>query len=436
MSNIVLLIANNFPPPINGGNMRVYKFSKYLSKHGYRVIVICNAVDKLSLVKEDPKLYNELYNVEFISVPNLVYRLTKVLNSFKRNKNVSKIANNHNASTNRGVLYKIYTMFDRFLVPDIDRYLWAYFAYNKAKKVIINYKIRNVITSSPPHSSQLIGHKLKSEFGDTINWISDFRDFWSLSHIFDLKLAYNRRIHLNLERKVLTKADHIIFVSEGIKDETIKFFTETDISKKAHVITNGYDEDDFINLPKPADFNNEAFNISYVGSLYGPQTKSKLVEAIQLFQEDNKDLNVQFNFIGQFQDDISRKLESIIRVKIYPHMSHRIALGYMSYSDILLLHIPNSKEGSIAHGTKFFEYLRIGKPILAIAPEGEASKMIMENSIGSIVNPDNAEEISYGLYELYTNIKGSKLLPKNDIQFLNKFNRDCLTKKLENILNI
>ena len=67
-----------------------------------------------------------------------------------------------------------------------------------------------MITTGPPHSSHLVGLKIKKKFD--INWIVDFRDPWS--EIFytknQFKFKISKKINQSLERKVLNSADKII----------------------------------------------------------------------------------------------------------------------------------------------------------------------------------------------------------------------------------
>ena len=52
----ILIISNDFPPPIKGGNMRIYKFVKYLVRKKFEVYVICNNWDVKNSINKDSKL--------------------------------------------------------------------------------------------------------------------------------------------------------------------------------------------------------------------------------------------------------------------------------------------------------------------------------------------------------------------------------------------
>src|SRR5207248_1380751 len=61
-----------------------------------------------------------------------------------------------------------------FFLPDARRG-WVKFAVKKAIEIIEKEKIETILISSPPHSSQLIGLKLKKKFS-SLKWIADLRD--------------------------------------------------------------------------------------------------------------------------------------------------------------------------------------------------------------------------------------------------------------------
>ena len=79
--------------------------------------------------------------------------------------------------------------------------------------------IRHVITTSPPHSTQLIGLKIKKKFPG-IKWIADLRDPWTDIYYYNqfYPTFLSKAIDSGFERKVLEKADKIITVGESLKE--------------------------------------------------------------------------------------------------------------------------------------------------------------------------------------------------------------------------
>ena len=130
-----------------------------------------------------------------------------------------------------------------FFIPD-SRKGWIDFAYKKAIEVLEIENIDTVITTSPPHSTQLIGLKLKETLN--IKWIADLRDPWTDIYYYKsmLHTKWAKRKDLNYEKGVIEKSDKIVVVSDSIKQLLINKSNLIQESK-IHVIPNGFDEEDF-----------------------------------------------------------------------------------------------------------------------------------------------------------------------------------------------
>lgn len=69
-----------------------------------------------------------------------------------------------------------------FFLPDA-RVGWNKFAFQAACKLIDEEKIDAIITTSPPHSTQLVGLKLKKKYN--LPWLADLRDPWTGIYYYD-----------------------------------------------------------------------------------------------------------------------------------------------------------------------------------------------------------------------------------------------------------
>ncbi len=329
-----------------------------------------------------------------------------------------------------GSLFRLwYANFSKYIVPDTQRIFWVNNAIKAATKLISQYQIPYVLTTSPPHSTQLVGGALKRKFREKIQWIADYRDMWSLSHIFDLNYARRKSAHEVLEKSLLMLADKNIFVSDGILKKTAAHFKIDSLLRKSRVITNGFDREDFTAFNPSELVQKNKINFSYVGTLLGPQAHNKLAEAIIGFTLKDAAGSTHFNFAGEFNPDLIAKLKELNSVSIYPKLKHATVLDLMNGSDFLILILTNDNEGKVAFSGKFFEYLKIGKPILALVPEGEVSFIIRKYNLGIICDPDNETEIMGAISEIMTgkfNLPGEVLLKQ--------FDREELCYQLESFI--
>ncbi len=413
--NKVLIIVNQFPPPINGGNIRWLKFVKFLLKNNIDTYVIIN-----SNVKDDIE-FNNFKIEQNIELAKFYYQ-----------KNLNSNINPINKLKKFKLLTYIKKSFNKYLVPDKYLFTWNKIAIRQAIKIINENSIENIICSAPPFSTLLIGLELKKIYKNKINLISDFRDLWSLSPNFHLNLQKLHFFNKILEKKVLQKSDKVIFVSNSIKNNTLEHFNVKS-TIKYNVIENGCDLTNFNKsiYKKNVDKNNK-INISYIGSIFGARCNNKLYKGLLDFSISNSP-NFYLNFIGEFDNNYINNLKKINSiVNVFHQVNHEEAIDKMINSDGLLLILSNDQEGSMAFTGKFFEYLASKKPIFALVPQGEVSEVINKYNLGICVNPDSASEITLGFHKFLTGISNNSFaIPPEDL--LNSFSREEQTKKLINL---
>ena len=144
---------------------------------------------------------------------------TKAVNYFALyNRDQSKIPHAGFASGKREGIKSAISRFIRgnFFIPD-PRKGWNRYAFRKACELIRSENISHVITTSPPHSTQLIGLRLKRRFPH-LKWVADLRDPWTEIYYYDMfrPSLPARMLDRNLEKRVLTRADRIITVGQTL----------------------------------------------------------------------------------------------------------------------------------------------------------------------------------------------------------------------------
>ena len=94
--------------------------------------------------------------------------------------------------------------------------------------------------------------------------------------------------------------------------------------------------------------------------------------------------------------------------------------------------VPETEHPELIVTGKLFEYIKSGRPVLGLVPEGEAAKIIRETRSGFVIHPDNLDEIKKFLWGCYQSWKSRKPLLNEtpDAQAIEKYNRQKATKKL------
>ena len=237
----ILIITYYWPPSGGAGVQRWLKFAKYLPEFGWQPVIMTVDPECASYPQRDESLLSEVDPncLVFTTKSFELYNFYKIL-SGKMEVPYGGFAND----SKEGLLQKISKFLrGNFLLPD-PRKGWNKYALKKAVELIRQFDIGTVVTTSPPHSTQLIGFKLKKMLN--IKWIADLRDPWTDIYYYNqfMHTTLARIIDKRYERKVVENADVLITVSEDVK----RIFAEKSdlpIAVKTVVIPNGFDEDDF-----------------------------------------------------------------------------------------------------------------------------------------------------------------------------------------------
>lgn len=423
----VLIITYYWPPSGGPGVQRWLKFARYLPEWGYEPVVVTVDPQQATYPLTDNEIEQEL--PEHIQVYHTPTREPYALyKKFFGKKQVpySGFANEEN----NGLKSKI----SRFIrgnlfIPDA-RKGWNPYAIAQASKLIKEHNIRLVVTTSPPHSTQLAGLELKKRFPH-IRWVADLRDPWT--DIFYYKLMLHlpaaKRKDLKLEKLVLNTADVVVTVSEPIKE----LFTG---KMQSHpkllpvVIPNGFDEEDFSEETVKQD--NPFFTITYTGTITEEYNLSGFIHALKETElPDRRKLRLHFvgSICHRWKNELTRHFGK--ELLFTNHVNHVKAIEFMRQSDVLLLVIPQITHNEGILTGKLFEYMASQRPILGIGPvHGDASKILKETESGIMFEYQDTASIKLYLHNITHHIQNHN--PK--IQAINKYSRKTLTQKLANLL--
>lgn len=422
----ILVVTYYWPPSGGAGVQRWLKNSKYLAELGHEVHVLTLDENSASYPVEDLTLEKEIH-------PNITVHKTK---SFEILQVYSKIFGKKNlphggfANVDTKSLKSRFMRFIRgnFFLPD-PRKGWNKFAIKKAKEVITEFGIDNVITTSPPHSTQLIGLALKKVFKNKINWIADFRDPWTDIFYYELLNTSKRahQINLKYERTVLENADHIITAANQFKESFLQKSTAITASKFS-VINNGFDPADFDPITK---VEKDEFVITYTGTMsdhYEPQVFFNSVKkVIKQFPEQPIKVKIVGTISENLQSDIVQEVGN--KVEFIAYVPHEKAVEYMVNSDLLLL-ITGGNEASIPG--KVFEYMAANCPIICIG-KGDASNIVEKCNAGKGFDRTENDEILQFLTSTVSNHISNNTL-KGNKEVINNYSRKEQSKIIANLL--
>ena len=444
----ILVIAYYFPPSNGAGVHRTLRFVKFLPEFQWKPVVLT--------IKEDFYAFSQPIDLgTYQKIPKeiKVYRtallrpfvfLIKIRDKIKgiKSQQISKSQEEkkQKIQNQKDLLYSLKNFIDNLLNTPDSEIGWLPFAIPKGLQLLRKENIKIIYTTSPPHSTHLIGLCLKILAFRP--WVVDFRDPWARRPwgSEENKKSLRYKFQIFLEKLVVRFADKVILNTESMRQEFRKYYSGYS-PKKFITITNGFDPDDFIGIDIQSKKDNNKFTITHAGSLYRKRNPRLFLEAIAQLQKEGiiHSDNFQVNLVGKISEEFN--VESLIQelnieklISLIPPVSHKESLLFLANSDILLIIQP---ETVLQIPGKIFEYIYLKKPILALTGNGATAKLVTENGLGIVVNADNVEQIENGILELYNNRRHyDRVVQKlaSDSALI-KYNGKRLTGELSEVLN-
>ncbi|MCX8080828.1 MAG: hypothetical protein N3F09_06285 [Bacteroidia bacterium] len=321
-----------------------------------------------------------------------------------------------------------------FFIPDA-RKGWVGPAVDYIKNHYKQYHWDIVITTGPPHSTHIIGLKLKTLFKNLI-WITDFRDPWTQIDFFHKLMLWPhaRYLHYRLEKKVICHSDAVICVGKNI----MKYFMKLDEKNKNkfYFIPNGFDAEDFSNIT-PKEKNNDWIILTHNGTVNADRNQPAFWEAFRDFLNENQSMKkkIIIRLVGRADTEVlnsisNNKIDEY--VQIIPYVDHNKSIEYLMESDYLLLFINRVPHAKGILTGKIFEYIGSGKPIICIGPkDGEASMIIEETSSGICIEFDDKVAIK----KVFEEIAKGNFTKQNHNQSRSNYSREALTQKLWSVID-
>jgi glycosyltransferase involved in cell wall biosynthesis len=406
----VLIVTYYWPPAGGPGVQRWLKFAKYLKEFGITPVVVCPKNANYPIL--DPALDQEIQqDIEVLRVP--IFEPARIINRWipKKSKSISSgMVNTQNPSVLERILMSVR---GHLFIPDARKF-WV----NPTVKYLKKYleqdpEIKLVITTGPPHSVHLIGHKLRQS--RAVKWLADFRDPWTEIYYHKALnlMGWAQRRHLSLEQKVLESADRILTTSEPT---AASFQLRT--HKPVSVITNGFDASDFEGLSDSELGSKDKFRITHVGTLMEPRNPMVLWQALANLIANQKALKGLESFAQDLEIELTGGIAPGVLGSIknnglekqlvqWPNCSHEQAIKAMARGQLLLLSERNEADAHHIIPAKLFEYLALSIPIIALGPPNGAIQPILEESQAGVYfvqgDVEGVEEYLYKAYHAYKN---------------------------------
>ena len=252
------------------------------------------------------------------------------------------------------------------------------------------YKPDVLVTFGMPMSDHFFGIEYKKRTG--IPWIAHFSDPWAGNNLSFGNEPLTVWLNSRMERKVLSKADAVVFTSPETVDFVMNKYPASWL-EKAYYIPHCYDMKLFDKLLTP---NHEHYVIRSIGSFYHPRSPKPFFDAVEVIAKERPELlhGVEIEFVGYIgiYKDLLNSYQHVKRfVRFVGMVSYIESLRLMQTASCLLI-IDAPADISVFFPSKLVEYIGANRFILAISPQGATARIVKELS-GKVANPSNVDSI-------------------------------------------
>lgn len=373
MRNAVLMVAFHFPPAALGsGHLRTLGFARHLPTEGWTPMVLSAC----------PMAYPATRPVGPDDIPA----------GCSVHRALAFDASRHLA---------IHGKYPGFIAQPDRWSSWWPAAVISGLRLIRRHRIKAVWSTYPIMTAHCIARTLGRVAG--IPWIADFRDPVATS--VEAGNRWSFASQHRWEQRTLRDAARIVFTTPSALRACAERYPQAHTEGRLALIENGYDDFAFTHLPAPAPSAGRPLVFVHSGLLYTDgRNPTPFFTALARLRESGTlspaDVRIVLRASGseaEYAPELER-LRIADLVTLAPPVSNRAALEEQARADALILFQGARFDRQIP--AKLYEYLRIGRPILALVSEtGDTARLLQRTGGAKPILIDDADAITSQLLE-------------------------------------
>ncbi|MDH3198046.1 MAG: hypothetical protein OEO21_07380 [Candidatus Krumholzibacteria bacterium] len=401
------MVTYHFPPVTSAGVYRLTGLVKYLRRAGWQVhvLTVARSLQEQADVASLEAIPPDVAVTRTIS-PEPAARLGRATAPAPGATSGAAAAG---ADGRRPVWRRVLRrparwLFDALSYPDFQ-IGWAPVVAYHVLRHVRRHPRAVVLSSTPPHSTQL-GVRLARAFV-RFTWVADFRDPWTAP----LRVPKGR-INLSAQRAmetwVLRACDHAIVNTPGNRAALLAAFPWLDATRVS-TVTNGFDAPDPIPPAAPADAD-LACDVAYFGEIY-PEMLEHYLEGVAWLVRHEPSRAPRLHVFGKHSQPDRERVraagldEHIVFMGTVPYAR---SVSLMRAAPSLLVLLPPGDAWRSCVPSKLYAYLFAARPVLAIAPAGDATRVIEETGAGVSVEPGEPDAVGRGIADFVAAVRSGR----------------------------
>jgi glycosyltransferase involved in cell wall biosynthesis len=291
---------------------------------------------------------------------------------------------------------RLNTVLRLLLAPVGLEYFWARAATARAVEIAHGLPRGIVIATSPPHTAMIAGARIARRLGWPL--VLDYRDPWAAwQWPAWRRSAFAQWLGRRIEARIVRRSAARVLNTPAMRTWFEHFFPRTPPARN-FVVPNGFDPVATAGSPPSSG----ALDIVHAGEIYTGRSLVPVLRAAQSLRARFPDRPIRVTTYGVIPSAESllirnAGLEEYVRVlSRVPFAELRARL---QSAHVLLAVVSDAMSYSTPY--KVYDYMAVGRPILALAPRGAAIiELLAESGAGTSVGPEDVAGIARALEDL------------------------------------
>jgi glycosyltransferase involved in cell wall biosynthesis len=253
-----------------------------------------------------------------------------------------------------------------------------------------------ILVTYPPLEALEIGLDLAGRF--RVPLVSDFRDGLLFRSIETKRLASHRCVrekYAQTEKAIGEASSLIVAVTPVLRE----YFSGHYPGCRAETVFNGYDEDEWHDLPAPS-LAPGHFHIVHTGRVALSDSAAAIGPFLAAVRQAARSrVPFRVHLVGEHSRREMSLLADLLRtglVTVHPLTDRRGSLAWQKAADLLLLVTRPGVRSGIP--LKLFEYVFSGRPVLALSDDEDVRRITLDSGSGWCASPNDGPAIA-GLLE-------------------------------------
>lgn len=286
--------------------------------------------------------------------------------------------------------------------PDMQR-PWIQPAVRAALEMCPTHRPQVLWATGPPWSAFIVAQRVAQRTG--VPYVLDFRTSWTIvpSPFEALRPAWAQKRDRRVLRELFTGAQAVTFFYAAEAECFWRMYRGALDATRIHVIPNGFDGEAEAFAPS----GEPKFTILYTGTLSDYEYDAFLI-GLANFTAGNptRAQQISVEFVGEEAPSLMRRandlgLSTIVSVR--PPVPHAEVgrLQQRAHALLMLERRASHKGYELLAGAKLFGYLKAGKPILGVVPQGEAERVLRDVGVSTVAPATSADGIRQVLETMF-----------------------------------